>query len=346
MLINQKVKFLAICNPDLYKNPYMDVPRFYEQVAMDTRIDFSHIFSHDVFNTSTEENHIKVTPISDSLPYEGFLELEHRLSQYDTIDSFDLVFCRTLKPFPEGYLQKLSQWEKYTRFINSPRSKIEQIQADFLVKVAADYLPETIVTDNWQEALNFLDKHGTIVAKQVNSCGGRGIFKISYLNQLFVVDNLFLGTKEFDDFPQVITYTMGKTNQPLQLVRYLHRVSQGDKRIVVVDKEIYGAYIRRSKSGHWVNNVSGDGECFLADISDMEKEAIAKTVPHYKQLGLHTLGYDFLQDDEGNWLISEINVGNIGGFARLEQLTGQPIMTKFTDWLVNFARSPQNLLTA
>ena len=125
-------------------------------------------------------------------------------------------------------------------------------------------------------------------------------------------------------------------------MRYLSRVNQGDKRIVVVDGEIYGAFLRRSKTGHWVNNVSGDGECVLAEISDFEKDAIADTMGAYQERGLHTLGYDFLQDDNGIWRISEINARNIGGFARLEELTQTPVMECFIDWLISFAQSSRS----
>ena len=109
---------------------------------------------------------------------------------------------------------------------------------------------------------------------------------------------------------------------------------------MVVDGEIYGSYLRRSKSGHWVNNVSADGECTLVDISIEERDAIAHTVGHYQRMGLHTLGYDFLMDDDGTWRISEINAGNIGGFARLELLTGRPVMDRFIGWLLDFASRP------
>ena len=107
---------------------------------------------------------------------------------------------------------------------------------------------------------------------------------------------------------------------------------------MVVDGEIYGAYLRVSSSGHWVNNVSGDGQCILTDITPFEQEAIANTVTHYQKRGLHTLGYDFLMDDDGNWCISEINAGNIGGFARLEELTNQPVMHRFIDWLFQYSQ--------
>ena len=342
---NKKHKFLAICNPDLYKSPPLDVPTFYRHLAEDSRIDFYHLPTYNVFTSSFPLHQVEVASVPDNLTYEQMLKLNSQAGQLHYIESFDLVFCRTLKPFPANYLQQLSIWERYTKFVNTPSHKIEQIEADFLFKVAGDYLPDTIVTDDYQTAFTFWEKHQVIVAKQVNSCGGRGVFKISYEDGLFVVDNFNLGTKRFNEFIQVIEYAKGKTNQPLQLVRYLKQVGQGDKRVVVVDGEIYGAYIRRSQSGHWVNNVSGDGECALCDVSELEKSAIANTVVHYQQRGLHTLGYDFLMDDDGNWRISEINAGNIGGFARLQQLSGKPVMRKFIDWLIEFSLRPIVLLT-
>ena len=85
--------------------------------------------------------------------------------------------------------------------------------------------------------------------------------------------------------------------------------------------------------------MSGDGECLLAEITLAEQEAIAHTVSAYQERGLHTLGYDFLLDDDGVWRISEINAGNIGGFSRLEQLTQTPVMARFVDWLIKFSDS-------
>lgn len=337
MLTKKKINFLTICNPNSYQNSSLDIPIFYQQVAADSRINFWHLPTNNVWKKSLNSNQIRVASIRNKLTYKQFLQLNCQANQGLNLEDLDLIFCRTLKPFPENYLQQLSTWEKNVHFVNSPTNKIKQIEADFLLKVASDYLPETIITDNWQEALIFWEKQQIIVAKQVNSCGGRGIFKIWYQDGLFLVDNILLGTKTFNNFAAVIRYTQGKTNQPLQLVRYLHQVNCGDKRIIVVDGEIYGAYIRRSKSGYWVNNVSGDGKCFLANVSDLEKEAIEKTVIHYQKRGLHTLGYDFLLNDEGNWQISEINAGNIGGFASLEKLTGKPVMQKFIDWLIEFA---------
>jgi glutathione synthase/RimK-type ligase-like ATP-grasp enzyme len=272
------------------------------------------------------------------LTYDEFLELGNGPGVDLSLEQVDLVFCRTLKPFPPAYLQQLSQWETWTKFVNSPSHKQAQMKSDFLLQVAADYIPETIVTPNPTEALAFFERFQTIVAKQANSTGGKGVFKIWYEAGEFQVDNAVAGTHSFPDFDAVMAYLQTGQTEPLQFCRFLQRTDAGDKRVVVVDGEIYGSYLRRSKRGHWVNNVSIDGECTLADISPGEVTAIQQTVPHYQALGLHTLGYDFLMDDDDTWRISEINAGNIGGFARLELLTGEPIMDRFISWLIDYSQ--------
>ena len=331
------MKLLSICNPNSYKRPSLDIPIYYQQLSRDIRVKSFHLPTEKVAVQKDLSLKLQVAPISGELSYEGFLNLGALVNQELTLTELDLIFCRTLKPFPPGYLDILARWEQQVKFVNSPTGIREQIQPDFLLKAARKYIPEMIVTEDWREALAFFEQQQTIVAKLSNSCGGRGVFKICYQNNCFQVDNLFLGTKEFKDFVEVMNYLQGTNKDPLQFVRYLKGVDAGDKRIVVVDGEIYGAYIRCSQSGHWVHNVSGDGECFLAEISEGEKEAIAGTFEYYRHRGIHTLGYDFLLNEDNDWCISEINAGNVGGFSRLEQLTNKAVMKQLITWLIEFA---------
>lgn len=317
----------------------MDVPTLYQHFARDPRIEFFHVPIEAVVAADL----VEVVAVPEALTYAGFLSLDQQPRQQISLADVDLVFCRRLKPFPEGYLDLLSHWAKSTRFLNNPADKAEQIQPDFLQKVAGSYLPDTLVTSNLAEATAFFEQHRTIVAKRANSCGGRGVFKIWYEHRSFWIDNSLTGTRSFETLAQLLQYLQGNDPEPLQFVRYLNNVAAGDKRIVVVDGEIYGAYIRRSKSGYWVNNVSVDGECELAEISAAEREAIEMTVGLYCDRNLHTLGYDFLLDDDGTWKISEINVGNIGGFARLEALSGERVCDRFVDWIIHFAQQSADL---
>ncbi|MEM8641223.1 MAG: YheC/YheD family protein [Cyanobacteria bacterium P01_G01_bin.54] len=335
------MKLLAICDPSTYKRRPLDVPTFYLQLAQDQRTDFFHIPTPNVLQTPADSPYIQVASANELLSYEEFLSLHEQVNIPLSLTELDLVFCRTLKPFPPGYLKQLQNWEKYVKFVNSPTGIEQQIEPNFLVKVAADYIPATIVTAEAAIAQTFFEQHQTIVAKQGNSCGGRGVFKIEYRDRAFWLDHFSQGWQSFPDFVAVMQHLQRTPGEDIIFMEYLSRVWAGDKRVVVVDGEIYGAYLRQSSTGHWVNNVSAGGNATLAQVDRAEREAIAATVDHYRRLGLHTLGYDFLQDSAGNWRISEINAGNIGGFAWLELLTGKPVMMRLFDWFRDFAQRPQ-----
>ncbi|MFG6097863.1 hypothetical protein SPB21_21535 [Leptothoe sp. ISB3NOV94-8A] len=330
------MKLLSICDPTQYGSPPLDVPTFYQRLSLDPKLDFYHIPTPQVFTSQFPQ--VQTAPSVGDLPYKAFLKLGEHAQHWLSLHDIDVVFCRTLKPFPIGYLDALVTWEKVVRFVNRPSGKKEQMKSEFLLRIARDYIPETIVTANWTTALAFFEQFQVIVAKQANSCGGRGVFKIWYEDGTFHVDNIVTGKQSWSTFAAVMAQLQTNQTEPLQFCRYLSRTNAGDKRVVVVDGEIYGSYLRRSQSGHWVNNVSSDGGCTLADITTDEVDAIHRTVGKYQALGLHTLGYDFLLDDDGTWRISEINAGNIGGFARLELLTGQPVMDRLISWMLDYAK--------
>jgi len=330
------MNLLSLCDPASYSSPLSDIPLFYQQLAQDPRVSLHHASLPQVF--AAQPPNLEMVPVVGKLDHSQFLALAQIDPTSTDLSAIDVVFCRTLKPFPTGYLDQLAAWEPFVRFVNRPSSKKVQMKPEFLLEVAKDYMPATIVTADWQVAIAFFEQHQTIVAKRANSCGGRGVFKIWYQESAFQVDHVSIGTQTFQTFAEVMAYLLTDQTEPIQFCRYLQRTDAGDKRVVVVAGEIYGSYLRRSRSGHWVNNVSNDGVCTLADITATEWEAIQNTVGRYQALELHTLGYDFLLDDDQTWYISEINAGNVGGFARLELLTGQPVMDRLVGWLLDYAQ--------
>jgi glutathione synthase len=168
-----------------------------------------------------------------------------------------------------------------------------------------------------------------VVAKRANSAGGRGVFKVWRQGENWWSDNITEGERPHGSLAALMAHLSGKESQALQLSHVLPRTLEGDKPVVVVDGEIHGGYLRRSIGGHWVNNVSHDGICSPAAVRDGEREAIRATGPRCRDLELRTLGSDFLRDDNGRWMISEINAGNVGGFHRLGRTGGQPVMQRY-----------------
>jgi glutathione synthase/RimK-type ligase-like ATP-grasp enzyme len=138
---------------------------------------------------------------------------------------------------------------------------------------------------------------------------------------------------EFSEFFDKLT---GDNDEKILLMRYLPRVVEGDRRIIVVDGEIYGAYLRTSSDGHWVQNVSFGAGCELVPVEHRDREIVDATCGNYLDAGIHILGYDLLRDDTGDWRISEINAGNIGGLFRIEYLGVAGVTDRFVSWLQNF----------
>jgi len=331
------MNIVFICDPERYPHADNDIPVCYKAAARDPKIELFHLPVANV----TGANPIEVVPVeTGELSHEAFLDLNAAPRRTMPVAEMDVMFCRTLKPFPEGHLDRLGQWMDKTRFLNNPLNKKIQIAAGFLSRLAPDYTPETIVTGDGAELDAYLARHETVVAKRPNSTNGLGVFRIWRDGAHYKTDHVHEGVQEFPDAGAMLSYVCGGWNA-VELVRFLPRVTAGDKRVVVVDGEIYGAYIRKSASGHWVHNVSSsDSMCYPAEVSEFERQAVAETVPLYRDYGFYTLGYDFLMNDDGRWLISEINVGNIGGIARLEQLTGASFMDRFLDWMVEFGQRP------
>jgi len=331
------MNIVFICDPERYPHADNDIPVCYKAAARDPKIDLFHLPVAGV----TGADQVEVVPVeTGELSHDAFLNLNAAPRRVMPVTDVDVMFCRTLKPFPEGHLDRLGLWIGKTKFLNNPLNKKIQISAGFLSGLAPNFTPETIVTGEASELDAYLARHETVVAKRPNSTNGLGVYKVWRDGGAYWTDHVHEGVHEFPDARAMLDYVCGDWDA-VELVRFLPRVTAGDKRVVVVDGEIYGAYIRRSASGHWVHNVSSsDSMCYPAEVSDFERQAVAETVPLYRDYGFYTLGYDFLMNDDGRWLISEINVGNIGGIARLEQLTGDSFMNRFLDWIVRFGERP------
>ncbi len=330
------MRLLVISEPSVYPEKIAETPELYESLAAHPQIELFHAFPHDFID---EDLQVKAYPVPSSYSYKEYWDWSAIEPVILSAGHFDLAFCRTLKPFPDGYMDQLASLEPWLRFVNSPRGIIKHLKADFLPQIAAAWLPPMIVTRDHDAACDFFQQHGEIVAKETNSCGGKGVWRVNKISsEEFTITNHYLGIETFPSLRALFSALFKKSKDPYQLVRFLENVSEGDKRVLVVDGEVYGAYLRLSEAGAWVHNVSAGGQYHLASIEPYEREAIAGTAKAYQEMGVHTLGYDFLMGDDGKWQISEINAGNIAGYSLLEELTGVPIRHRFCDWIERFSR--------
>lgn len=329
------VKLLLIADPSRYPNGEGDVPCFYRAAAANPDFAPLHLATEQI--NSLPSSQWRLTPLQAGLDQATFLRLGQSPVTPFNPEEIDAVFCRSLKPFAQGYLEVLQELEPQLRFLNRPSSKIQQLKPHFLSELAGAFMPPHLVSNDPTQIEAFLQTHGEVVAKQGNSTQAQGVFRLKKQGKLYAVEHAYGHLSEQSSLRSLLDDLQGGTDEPLQFMRFLPRTSEGDKRVVVLDGQILGAYVRRSAAGHWVNNVAAGGRCTAAPVKDQEREAIESTWPAYASLGLRVLGYDFLQDDSGAWRVSEINVGNVGGFANLQRMGSAPALNQLLAWIKYFA---------
>jgi len=327
---------LLICDPSKYTSLDADVSQFYRAAANRTDWKVWHMPCHWVGLHPTGK--LPGIPLPFPLEHSKFLKLDQEISTTLEPLKIQAAFCRTLKPFPDGYLQRLQIMERSLRFLNRPSSKIRQLEPAFQAEVAGTFMPPTLTSRDPDNIANFIAEHGTVVAKRGNSTQAQGVFRIRRSGSQLSTDHAIMPARVDADLSTLLPVLQNSKKDPLQFMRYLPGTQAGDKRILVVAGCILGAFRRRSISGHWVNNVAHDGICTADSIGEYEREAIEATWPSYAAMGLNVLGYDFLLDEQNHWRISEINAGNVGGFARLDSLTGNRAMKTFLDWIEDFSQ--------
>jgi len=96
--------------------------------------------------------------------------------------------------------------------------------------------------------------------------------------------------KSFTDFIQQLN---GSEVEYLG-VKFLSNVSQGDKRIVVVNGKVLGASLRLPAQDSWICNVAMGGSSNYAEIDEAERQIIQRINPTLSRLGLVMYGVDTL----------------------------------------------------
>jgi len=171
-----------------------------------------------------------------------------------------------------------------------------------------------------------------IVLKPLHEYGGKGIVKI---------DNgvVYDGSKEMslDDYLESLT----GTNFQLLGMKYLTRVTEGDKRVVVISGTILGAMLRMPAVNSWLCNVSMGGSAvdYFVDVTDEEREMVRHLDVILSGLGIVLYGIDTLLGDDGKRKLSEINVTSFGGgLPKIDLTTNRSVLKEAAEYIWNYVR--------
>ena len=231
------------------------------------------------------------------------------VEEYRSIDlakDVDVVLMRQDPPFDLSYITAthlLERLEGQTLVVNDPASVRNAPEKVFVLDFA-HYMPPTLIARRIEDVRAFHARHpGDLVMKPLHGNGGKAVIRIP-------ADGSNLGALiELFDSAWV---------EPHMFQPFLSEISEGDKRIVLVDGEIAGAINRRPGEGEFRSNLAQGGYAEPCTLTAREEEICAAMGPALKERGLVFVGIDVIG---GKWL-TEINVTSPTGIQAIDRFNG------------------------
>jgi glutathione synthase len=233
-----------------------------------------------------------------------FVRGEHRL--LDLARDIDVVLMRQDPPFDLGYItgtHLLERLEGTTLVVNDPAA-VRNAPEKVMVLDYARFMPPTLVARRIEDVRSFQQRHpGDLVVKPLHGNGGKAVFRVP-------ADGSNLGAL-VELFGQVWP-------EPFMVQSFIPEVTEGDKRIVLVDGVVAGAINRKPGAGEFRTNLAVGGSAEPTTLTAREEEICAAMGPELKRLGLVFVGIDVIG---GQWL-TEINVTSPTGIVAIDRFNG------------------------
>lgn len=221
---------------------------------------------------------------------EKWFELDE--AQQQPLAELNAVLMRKDPPFDSEFIYSSYILEAAERegclIVNKPQSL-----RDCNEKVFATQFPEccppVLVSRSDEQLREFHKQHGDVIFKPLDGMGGAGIFRC----------------KQDDPNVGVILETLTRFGQEtIMAQKFIPDISNGDKRILVVDGEAVPYCLARIPAeGETRGNLAAGGRGVAQELSDRDRWIAAQVAPTLKEKGLLFVGLDVIGD-----YLTEINV--------------------------------------
>ena len=230
-----------------------------------------------------------------------------------TLKDFNAVVMRTDPPVNTDYLlatHLLSVAEANgARVLNRP-SCLRDFNEKLAILNFPRFITPTLASADAALINTFLDEHLDIIVKPLTEMGGSGIFRLTLT----------------DPNRNAILETLTQHGRrAIMAQRYLPAISEGDKRILLIDGAVVPwALARIPKAGETRGNLAAGGTARAQPLSARDL-VIAETIaPWAREQGIFLAGLDVI----GNHL-TEINVTSPTGFQEITAQSGHDVAAQF-----------------
>ena len=222
----------------------------------------------------------------------------------DLGDDVDVVLMRQDPPFDLGYITAthlLERIQDRTLVVNDPAA-VRNAPEKLFVLDFERFMPPTLITRRLEDVRAFHAEHQEVVVKPLYGNAGSAVFHVGRTDA-----NLAALTELFGQV----------WREPFMVQAFLPEVSEGDKRIVLVDGKAVGAINRLPRAGEIRSNLAAGGTAAPTELSAREQEICEALGPELARRGLLFVGIDVI-----GGRLTEINVTSPTGIVAIDRFNG------------------------
>lgn len=231
------------------------------------------------------------------------------------LNQFHCVLVRQDPPFNMEYITAtyfLEMLNQKVLVVNNP-TEIRNNPEKLSMFNFKNLIPDTLISGNLTEIQNFIKKYKFTILKPLYGNGGEGIEKV---------------TKGSLKNKTIIQRMIKKYKGAIIAQKFIKEISQGDRRIILIDGEYVGSVARIPKKGSIKANFHAGGSAQRSGLVFKDRKICSKLKPYLKKKGLFFTGIDAI----GNYL-TEINVTSPTGMQEINRLDNTRLEKIFWDKL-------------
>ncbi len=246
------------------------------------------------------------------------------------LDAFDCILMRKDPPFDIEYVTATWLLEHAMRqgalVFNDPRA-IRDHSEKLAIMQWSEFCVPTLVARAEEDLQSFVSEHRDVILKPLDGMGGAGIFRVRHddPNRNIIVETLS---------------AQGASTVMAQ--RYIPAISEGDKRILLIDGEpVPYALARIPKAGETRGNLAAGGTGVARALSPRDRAIASSLGPELARRGLFLVGLDVIGEH-----LTEINVTSPTCFREITDQTGFQVAAMFIDALERKLAARRNIASS
>lgn len=314
-MVKNKFKIAFVADPLQNFNPIAETTSYLMQALCQQGHDVYHFEVKDLYLNQNDPRAL-CTKVQVKKTKAGFT-FKTSPKKSMSLKSMQAVFLRKDPPFDLNFLNHLSILEllaPHTLLINNPTS----------VKIANEKLfglhfknimPTTLVSSSRDVLKKFIQKQKRAILKPLNLSGGQGIVQVTHKDP------------SLNSLLDVLTHNQSEC---LMAQQFLPEAQKGDKRILLLDGEVLGSFLRVPGKSDFRGNLHSGARMKKCTLTTRDKEIIRTISPQLKEMGLYFVGFDVIGD-----YVTEINSTSPMGIHEINSLYSSQIEKIVVKWLHN-----------